>query len=108
MTVVLRMPAQRKLRSESLRKDAITSGAVAALSAAMVVSTLMYAADPRLWWFDSCVALGISLALSCAGLWSLASTRWWSAAFWQNTAAALDAAPCLLPAKAEHDALNLA
>ena len=73
---------QRKLRSESLRKDAITSGAVAVLSAAILVSTLMYSANASLWWFDSVVALGISLALCCAGMCSLISTRWWSRSFW--------------------------
>ena len=73
---------QKKLRSESLRKDAITSGAVAVLSAAIVVSTLIYSVNASLWWFDSVVALGISLALCAAGSWSLVSTRWWSKGFW--------------------------
>lgn len=76
---------QRKLRSESLRKDAITSGAVAVLSAAIVVSTLIYSVNASLWWFDSVVALGISLALCCAGSWSLVSTRWWTKSFWART-----------------------
>ena len=70
---------QKKLRSESLRKDAITSGAVAVLSAAIVVSTLIYSVNG---WFDSVVALGISLALCAAGSWSLVSTKWWSKGFW--------------------------
>ena len=52
------------------------------LSAAIVVSTLMYSANSSLWWFDSVVALGISLALCCAGASSLISTKWWSKSFW--------------------------
>ena len=78
---------------------------MAVLSAAMVVSTVMYAANPRLWWFDSLVALGISLALFAAGLWTLVSTRWWSPSFWANPAS--DHAAYLLPG-VEHSALNLA
>ncbi len=80
---------QRKLRSESLRKDAITSGAVAVLSAAIVVSTLMYSHNASLWWFDSVVALGISVALCCAGASSLISTKWWSRSFWAGAPEAL-------------------
>jgi len=76
---------QKKLRSESLRKDAITSGAVAVLSAAILVSTLINSVDASLWWFDSVVALAISLALCCAGTWSLVSTKWWSKSFWAHT-----------------------
>ena len=52
------------------------------LSAAIVVSTLIYSMNASLWWFDSVVALGISLALCCAGTWSLVSTRWWCKSFW--------------------------
>jgi membrane protein YdbS with pleckstrin-like domain len=90
--------AQRKLRCESLRKDAITSGAVAVLSAAIVVSTLLYAVHPQLWWFDSLVALCISLALFAAGLVPLLTMRWWSPAFWAPLA---ELVACLLP-RAEH------
>ena len=88
-----RSDLQRKLRSESLRKDAITSGAVAALSAAIVVSTAMYSVHPQLWWFDSIVALLISLVLFTAGLWPLLSTKWWTASFWAPLA---ELVACLL------------
>ena len=90
---------QKKLRSESLRKDAITSGAVAVLSAAIVVSTLIYSVNASLWWFDSVVALGISLALCAAGSWSLVSTKWWSKGFWvgsPDTSVLLQRADCNL------------
>ncbi len=93
---------QRKLRSESLRKDAITSGAVAVLSAAIVVSTLVYGMNVSLWWFDSVVALGVSLALCCAGTWSLVSTRWWCKGFWTgapDSAVLLQRSECSLSAQ---------
>lgn len=92
------MPSlQRKLRSESLRKDAITSGAVAVLSGAICMSSLMYSVDRTLWWFDSVVALCISLALFLGGMWPLVSVQWWSRAFWApmtDASLLLDRAEC--------------
>ncbi len=88
---------QRKLRSESLRKDAVTSGAVAVLSAAICISTLFYRLNRNLWWFDSVVALCISLALFCSGLWPLVSVQWWSKSFWApmtDASLLLDRAEC--------------
>jgi hypothetical protein len=67
------------------------------LSAAIVVSSFMYAIDSDLWWFDSAVALCISLALFCGGMWPLVSAQWWSPSFWAPITEAsllLDRAEC--------------
>ena len=80
-----------------MRKDAFTSGAVAVLSAAICMSTLFYRLNRSLWWFDSVVALCISLALFCGGIWPLVSVRWWSKAFWApmtDASLLLDRAEC--------------
>ncbi|CAL8460617.1 g146 [Coccomyxa elongata] len=93
----LKLDLSRKLRSESLRKDAVTSGAVAVLSAAICISTLFYRLNRNLWWFDSVVALCISLALFCSGLWPLVSVQWWSKSFWApmtDASLLLDRAEC--------------
>ncbi|EIE25383.1 hypothetical protein COCSUDRAFT_61602 [Coccomyxa subellipsoidea C-169] len=93
----LKLDLSRKLRSESLRKDALTSGAVAVLSAAICMSTIFYSVNSALWWFDSVVALCISLALFCGGLWPLISVQWWSKAFWApmtDASLLLDRAEC--------------
>jgi len=42
--------AQEQLRSESLRKDALTSGAVAVLSVAILLSAGLHAHNAALWW----------------------------------------------------------
>lgn len=75
----------------------MTSGAVAVLSAAICVSTLFYRLNSTLWWFDSVVALCISMALFCGGLWPLVSVQWWSKSFWApitDASLLLDRAEC--------------
>ena len=58
---------QEQLRSESLRKDAVTSGAVAVLSVAILLSSGLHARNAALWWFASAPRSGTVLPrLVCA------------------------------------------
>jgi hypothetical protein len=70
------------LRSSALRKDAITSGAVAAMAATMLVSTTVYKSHPSVWWLDSAVALIVSFILSMLGIKTLTQHPWWKRDFW--------------------------
>ena len=58
---------QEQLRSESLRKDAVTSGAVAVLSVAILLSSGLHARYAALWWCASAPCSG-TLFRSCACL----------------------------------------
>ena len=70
------------LSSSALRKDAITSGAVAAMAATMLVSTAIYKSHPNVWWLDSAVALAVSFILSLLGIKTLVTHSWWRKDFW--------------------------
>jgi hypothetical protein len=70
------------LQSSAMRKDAITSGAVAAMAATMLVSTAVYKSHKSVWWLDSAVALLVSFILSLLGLKTLMTHSWWRKDFW--------------------------
>ena len=88
---------QVRLDSASLWKDALTSGAVAALSAAILTSAQLYSANAALWWFDSAVALLVAVILSGLGVASLYMTPWWTSAFWHMQESASHVVGAKLP-----------
>lgn len=72
------------LRSTSLRKDAITSGATAIMAASMLVSTTIFANHSGAWWLDSAVAIAVSFVLSVLGIKTLITHPWWRKDFWED------------------------
>ena len=72
------------LQSTALRKDAIVSGACAAMAAGVLFSTAVHREHPRVWWLDATVALLVSLTLPLLGVQSLTRNRWWDRAFWSD------------------------
>lgn len=70
------------LKSTAMRKDAITSGAVASMAATMLVSTTIFKSHPNIWWIDAAVALVVSFVLSILGLHTLMKNPWWRKDFW--------------------------
>lgn len=70
------------LKSSAMRKDAITSGAVASMAATMLVSTTIFKSHPNIWWIDAAVALIVSFVLSVLGVHTLMKNPWWRKDFW--------------------------
>ena len=70
------------LKSTALKKDAITSGAVAIMAATLLVSTTVHKSHPKIWWLDAVVALFVSFILSMLGIKTLVTHNWWSRDFW--------------------------
>lgn len=65
------------LKSSALRKDAVTSGACAAMAATILISTTIYKSHPGVWWLDSSVAIIISFGLFVLGIRTLLKNPWW-------------------------------
>lgn len=68
------------LKSSALRKDAVTSGAVATMAATILISTTIYKSHESVWWLDSAVAIIISFGLFVLGIRTLLKNPWWRCA----------------------------
>ena len=73
------------LQSTALRKDAIVSGACSAMAGAVLFSTAVHNAHPKVWWLDSTVALLVAALLPLLGVQALTRNRWWDRSFWIDT-----------------------
>jgi len=74
-----------KLRSPALKKDGITSGAVALLSAGIILSSAVYKKNKSIWWLDSAVAVTVAIVLFIYGGRSLIRNKWYNKEFWSPT-----------------------
>lgn len=74
-----------KLRSPALKKDGITSGAVALLSAGIILSSAVYKKNKNIWWLDSAVAVTVAIVLFIYGGRSLIRNKWYNKEFWSPT-----------------------
>ena len=68
------------LKSSALRKDAVTSGACAAMAATILISTTVHKSHESVWWLDSSVAIIISFGLFVLGIRTLLKNPWWRCA----------------------------
>lgn len=82
-----------KLKSPTMKKDAICSLAVGVISLAVTVSASAYSANDAVWWFDALVAVlvsGFLLIYGCRTLFCHGH-RWWESSFWKNDAESMAA-----------------
>jgi len=82
----MKFSLSKVLQSSAMRKDAITSGAVASMAATMLVSTTIFKSHPKIWWIDAAVALVVSFILSVLGAHTLTKNPWWRKDFWVDGA----------------------
>ena len=82
----LKWHISEKLKSPTMKKDAICSLAVGVISLAVTISASAYSANEAVWFFDAFVAVLVSVFLLCYGSRTLFchGHRWWESSFWKN------------------------
>jgi len=84
----------KKLNSPTMMKDAICSIAIGVISLAVAISAgVNSGADDAVWYFDSVVAVLVSIFLFVYGMRTLCfhGHRWWETSFWKDDAESIDA-----------------
>lgn len=79
---IAKLKISQALKSPAMKKDAITSAAVAVLSLGILLSAAIYESNPKIWWLDSTFALVVSIVLLTYGSRTLIRNKWWRGEFW--------------------------
>ncbi|GMH32247.1 hypothetical protein BSKO_00081 [Bryopsis sp. KO-2023] len=78
----IKLKISRALNSPAMKKDAVTSAAVALLSLGILLSAAMNELHPEIWWLDAAFAIIISVLLFFYGARTLINNKWWRKDFW--------------------------
>ncbi|KAK3263151.1 hypothetical protein CYMTET_28028, partial [Cymbomonas tetramitiformis] len=79
---IIKLKLAVKLKSPALRKDGITSAAVAVLCLGIIMSIGIYHINQAIWWLDAIVAITVAGMLIFLGIRTLLKNDWMSREFW--------------------------
>lgn len=72
----------KKLRSEALKNDGISSILGSCLSGGIILDTIAMKINPRIWYFDAVFAIIVAIVLLLVALQVLVKLPWWRPSFW--------------------------
>ncbi|GBG29331.1 Transmembrane protein 163 [Hondaea fermentalgiana] len=71
-----------ELKSNALFEDAVAAAGSAMLSLSAIIAISVHEDHPKMWWFDSVIAMFVSICFLLYGAYILHKWKWYRRAFW--------------------------